>query len=112
MLGYGQLIERARLAAEMSPEELAKRLGRDKTIVYRLEREEQLPSIKHINALVAALPLSAEQLLRACGVHLNPPEATKLPKRLVDLLLPLGPEGWEDLIGFLERLRASGTAQR
>lgn len=92
MNGFGSLIERARLAAGMSPDELAQRLGRGKSVVYRLESEEQEPSVAQINALVAALPISAEELLRAMGVALNVPAASKLPKTLVDVLTQLEPE--------------------
>ena len=93
MESYGALIERARLAAGMDPADLAARLGlRSRASVYAIEKGEQMPSLKQITLLVSALPISAEELLRACGVPLNPPAAAKLPRDLVDVLLQLGPD--------------------
>lgn len=110
--GYGAKIERARIAEGLSPEELARKLHRRKSIVYRLENEEQEPTADQINILVRELAISAEDLMLSMGVAFNPPEARLLPKRLVDLLMPVGPEGWRDLIGFLERNRAAGQDPR
>lgn len=70
------------MEAGMPPDDLATRLGkRSKSIVYRLENEDQEPDVATINALVAALPLSAEELLRAMGVSLNPPATEKPPEK-------------------------------
>lgn len=91
--GFGQLIAERRTKAGLSPEQLAERLGRSsKSIVYRLEAEEQEPSADDINVLTSALPMSAEELLRAMGVFLTAPAAAKLPRSLTDLLVQLGPE--------------------
>lgn len=92
--GYGNRIALAREAADLTVEQLAERINRKPSTVRRLESEETEPSVEQINALVAALPLSAEVLLRDMGVHLNPPGATRLPPGLVDALLRLGPEEW------------------
>lgn len=98
---YGPLIRAAREAAGYSPAALADRLGVDRTIVSRMEGGKKRPTLDQVNALVAALPLSAEELLRSMGVHLNSPAASKLPKGLVDRLLPLGPDKWQSLIDLL-----------
>lgn len=64
--GFGELIAQRRIAAGLTPEQLAERLGyKTKTIVYRLESESQEPDAAVINGLVAALPISADELLRA-----------------------------------------------
>lgn len=91
--GYGILIAEARIREGLTPEELARRLGkRSKTIVYKLESEQQEPTADQVNALAAALPLSVEQLLKAMGVALTPPAAARLPRRLVQALLAMPPQ--------------------
>lgn len=90
---FGALIERARLAAGMDPADLAARLGlKSRASIYAMESGQQMPSVKQINALVSVLPLSAEELLRAMGVNLIAPAASKIPKTLVDVLIQLEPE--------------------
>lgn len=91
--GYGLLITRARESMGMEPEDLAERIGQSPATVRRLESEFTEPSVKQINALVTALPLSAEELLRNMGVSLNPPAATRLPREMVADLLELTPDG-------------------
>jgi transcriptional regulator with XRE-family HTH domain len=104
--GFGELIAQRRIEAGLTPEQLAERLGRkSKSVVYRIEAEDQEPSVEQINAIVSTLPLSAEELLRAMGVLLNPPAAARLPRGLVDSILALPPEEWP----HLERL-ARGLA--
>jgi len=92
LTGYGLLISRARDDVGMEIPELASRIGQSITTVRRLESEAVEPSVAQVNALTAALPISAEQLLLAMGVHLNPPAAAKLPRQIVEALLPLGPD--------------------
>lgn len=61
--GFGELIAERRIAAGLTPEQLAERLGyKSKTVVYRLESEKQEPDAAIINGLVAALPLSAHTI--------------------------------------------------
>jgi transcriptional regulator with XRE-family HTH domain len=90
--GYGQMIREARESIGMTVEQLAERLGRAPSTVRRIEAESVEPSVAQINILVAALPLSAEGLLRAMGVHLTPPAAARLPRRLVQALLAMPPQ--------------------
>lgn len=92
MKGYGRLIATAREQVGMGPDDLAARLGKGRTIVYRLESEQQEPTAEQINVLTATLPISAEALLRAMGVNLHPPATAKLPAQLVNKLLALSPE--------------------
>src|SRR5690348_8923126 len=76
--GFGDLIANRRNSVGMTPEQLAARLGRrSKSIVYRLESEEQEPDAETINMLTASLPLSAEELLKAMGVNLSLPLASR-----------------------------------
>lgn len=75
----------------MDVDALAARLDRSASTIRRIEAEESEPSVAQINVLVSVLPLSAEALLKAMGVHLNPPEAAKLPPRLVEAALQLTP---------------------
>lgn len=93
--GYGLMVTKAREAAGLDVDALAARIGRSPSTVRRIESEETEPSVEQINALVAALPLSAEELLRAMGVTLNTPAAAKLPRDVVnDLLIVMqNPEG-------------------
>lgn len=93
MKGYGALITNARTAAGLSAEELATRLGRTRTFVYRIEQEAQEPSIEQVNALAAMLPISVEDLLSKMGANLHSPAVARLPKPLVDTLLLLDPPG-------------------
>lgn len=77
----------------MRREDLAQRIGQSAGTVRRLEENEAvLKWVDQVNALVRALPVSAEELLIAAGVQMNVPAATKLPKTLVDILLKLDPE--------------------
>ncbi len=68
MKGYGRLIASAREQAGLGPDELAERLGKGRTIVYRLETEQQEPTADQINVLTALFPVSAEQVLIKLGV--------------------------------------------
>lgn len=104
MKGYGRLIASAREQAGLGPDELAERLGKGRTIVYRLETEQQEPTADQINVLTATLPLSAEALLRAMGVNLHPPAASRLPSRLVTGLLAMSPEDLDALTVLVERM--------
>ena len=90
MLGYGNLLREARLSAGLTQAELAEKVGVDRTIVSKVERERISLTVAQVNALVQALPISAEQLLRAMGVHLTPPAAARLPRELVDRRGPWG----------------------
>lgn len=72
--------------------ELAERLETSTTTISNMEREETVPSVEQVNALVVALGLSPEELLRAMGVRLTPLAASKLPKELIQSLLALDPE--------------------
>ncbi len=101
MKGYGRLIATAREQAGMGPDDLAARLGKGRTIVYRLENEQQEPTAEQINVLTAVLPISAETLLRAMGVNLAPPAVSKLPAPLVNKLLALSPERLQALTVML-----------
>ena len=89
VLGYGNLLREARLSAGLTQAELAEKVGVDRTIVSKVERERISLTVAQVNALVQALPISAEQLLRAMGVHLTPPAAARLPRELVGYLLDL-----------------------
>lgn len=90
--GYGAMIRAARESAAMSVEELAERLDRSVSTVRRMESEGVEPSVAQVNILVATLPLSAEQLLRAMGVQFTPSAVSRLPQELVRALLEATPE--------------------
>ena len=84
------MIAERREQANLTPEQLTERLGRrSKSLVYRLESEAQEPTAADINALTATLPLSAEELLKAMGIHMTAPAAAKLPRHLVEVLVEL-----------------------
>lgn len=59
----------------MSAEDLAMRLGRTKTFIYRIEQEVQEPTIDQVNALAAVLPVSVEDVLTNMGARLHSPAA-------------------------------------
>lgn len=90
--GYGLLIWQAREAKGWSRTDLAKRIGRSAATVQRIEEEKTEPSVEQINRLVAALPLSVEDILAAMGVNIVPTDAARLPRRLVETVLQLDPE--------------------
>lgn len=93
MKGYGHLIASARTQKGWTPEELARRLGyKTKTVVYRLEAEQQEPTADLINRLVRVLPITLEDLLTAMGIEIRLPEAAKLPPALVCAWPHLAPE--------------------
>lgn len=107
--GFGDLIANRRISIGMSPEELAGRLNRrSKSIVYRLESEEQEPDAEMINMLVASLPLSAEELLKAMGVNLSQPLAARLPRQLVEALVELTPEQHQTLLELARWTKGGG----
>lgn len=111
MKGYGLLIARARESAGLEVADLAERIGKSVTTVRRLESEETEPGVEHINALVAALPISAETLLQAMGVNLSLPIAARIPRRLVELLASLPMDNHQVLIELIEKL-SKVSAQR
>ena len=94
MAGYGRLIEERRIAAGMhSRDELAARIGQSAGTVRSLEEElHQLRWVEQVNALVSALPLSAEELLMAMGVNLSVPAAGRIPRQLLEDLAALPPD--------------------
>lgn len=104
----GELIQRARDATGMDIAALATRVGQSPSTIRRLESGDTEPSVEQGNALVAALPISAEELLSAMGVHLSLPPAARLPRQLVDLLGDLNPEQFETLIRLLRERRRAG----
>lgn len=108
MKGYGPLIARARDAAGLDDKQLAERLNRTPTTVRRILAEETEPSVEQINALVAALPISAEELLRAMGVNLTLPAAARLPRQLVDALAKLTPDQQQVILTLVNHLAKAG----
>lgn len=85
----------------MTGEELAARMSRTKTFIYRLESEETEPTIEQMNQLVSLLPISMESLLIGLGLKLSPPLASKLPAPLINKLLALSPERLQALTVML-----------
>lgn len=107
-MGYGRLIEERRnLVPGMSREELGKRLGRSASTIQRFELESGgPPNREQVNALVAALPLTAEELLSAMGYHMNPPAALRvIPRQLVDLLMAMTPAQHQLVIDLVTKLQ-------
>jgi transcriptional regulator with XRE-family HTH domain len=88
----------------MDVNQLADRIARKPSTVRRLEAEETEPSVEQINALVAALPISAEELLRLMGVSLTLPAAARLPKALVDELVALSPAQQQVILALVREL--------
>lgn len=110
--GYGDLIAKARDSRGLTVEQLAERLGRSVSTIRRLENERTEPSVEQINALVAALPISTEELLRAMGVHLSPPAAARLPRDLIEALLEMSPEQHRALLDFVRPLPPATNGSR
>lgn len=107
--GFGRLIAERRELAGLDQGQLAERLGRGRTIVYRLETEQQEPSAEQINILTTVLPMTAEELLRAMGVTVFLPQAAKLPAQLVSKLLAMPPAQLAALTEFLPGEPGSGN---
>jgi len=91
MKGYGALVANARAARGFTADDLARRLGRTRTFVYRIENETTEPTIDQVNALAAVLPISVEEMLEKMGASLHAPAVTRLPASLVEVLLQLDP---------------------
>ena len=91
MRGFGKLLREARELRGWTQKDLAERLDTSTTTISNMEREETMPSVEQVNALVIALQLSPEDLLRAMGVRLTPLAAARLPRDLVQALLALDP---------------------
>lgn len=89
--GFGKLLRDARETLGWTQLELAERMQTSATTISNLEREQSMPSVEQVNALVIALHISPEQLLGAMGVRLTPPAAARLPRSLVMSLLSLDP---------------------
>lgn len=104
--GFGDYIREARKDRGWTQEELAERLRVSPTTVSNWERLNRPdPDKEQVNDLVAALGLSAEQLLTMMGYRLTPPAAARLPRQLVLALLTLR----ADELALLQRL-ARGLA--
>ncbi len=89
---YGDLIREARERKGMSQDELAERLGVSASTISNMENSHHRPTIpKNFNALVLALGLSPEELLRAMGVEMTPAPTTRLPRGLVRAAIQLPP---------------------
>lgn len=101
---WGRFLAGARKRAGLTQQQLADKLGVERTAVTKWETQGRLPDVHHINALVAALPVSAESLLEAMGVKLSSPPVTKLPPLLVRDLLSLPPEDLANVAGLVARL--------
>lgn len=98
MREYGLLLTRAREAAGLEVADLAAKIGQSEATVRRLEGGRTEPSVRQINKLVAALPLSADQLLLAMGVNLSSPAAGTLPPALIEAASLLDESHMEMLI--------------
>lgn len=103
---YGRLIREAREAARKDHAWVAERVGRSVSTVRRWEDGEDKPSIDSINTLVSILPLSAEELVLAMGLNLNPPPIARLPRALVDALVRLGPADQRQVLRIARGLAA------
>lgn len=90
--GYGNYLRAARELAGWTQADLAERVSVSTTTVSNWEREESVPNADQVNALVLALRLSAEELLRMLGYQLTPPAAARLPRELVSALLAMDEE--------------------
>jgi len=102
---FGDFMARLRSEAGISPEELARRLGRkSKSVVYDLERGEQDPTVADLNILAAELNTSVESLLLALGARLVPSAASLLPTQLIVDATALTPDGLRLLSGVAKSL--------
>ena len=101
--GFGKLLRDARETLGWTQIELAERMQTSATTISNLEREESVPSVEQVNALVLALRISPEQLLGAMGVRLTPPAAARLPRSLVTSLLALDPVVLQGVTLLVER---------
>lgn len=90
---YGAQIRQAREARNMSPDELAERMGIARTTLNRMENGKIAVSRDSFNALVRILPLSADLLLLGMGWDITPAGlAARIPRSLQEVLLELSPE--------------------
>lgn len=92
LVSYGKFLKQAREQVGLTQVELGERVGVTGAAISNWEAEINPPPASAFNALVAALRLSPEDLLRNMGYNLAPPLAAKLPRSLVVALLELGPE--------------------
>lgn len=112
--GYGRLIEERRNLVPMTRKELGDRLGQSDSTIRRFELEQGGPPDRdQVNALVAALPLTAEELLAAMGYHMNPPAALRIiPHELLMVLTEMSPEEHRWLLGLLSSVRGRPRVRR
>lgn len=102
----GALIRAARRRNGWSQKLLANKLRVSESTISHWETGTP-PTVDHMNDLVTALGLSADEMIVARGVRLTPIEAADLPLELIDALLTIqkrDPQALEDLIPFVVRL--------
>lgn len=102
----GPLIKAARRKKKLTQLQLAKKLRVSESTISHWE-SGTLPTLEHMNDLVTALGLSADELVAARGVRLTPIEAADLPLELIDALLTIkrkDPQALDDLIPFVIQL--------
>jgi transcriptional regulator with XRE-family HTH domain len=105
---FADYISARRTKLNISPAELAKKLGRrSRSVVYDLESGAQDATIEDINILARELDESVENLLLIHGARLNPPDAARLPHDVVEDLLAIhrNPDYWKSLERAVRGLR-------
>lgn len=60
--GFGKRMLLARVASDMTQDDLAKRIGKSVTTICRYERGERWPTIKTVALMADALGVSAAEL--------------------------------------------------
>lgn len=94
----------------MTQKVLASKLRVSESTISHWENGKQ-PTVEHMNALVVALGLSADELLSARGVTLTPIEAADLPLDLISSLLKLDADALDDVRKLVVRLANAGRLQ-
>jgi transcriptional regulator with XRE-family HTH domain len=104
-VSWATRIREARDARGWTQDELAERLGVSRAVVSRWENGHTPPTVpEQVNALVLALGLSPEELLREMGVRLTSPAAARLPRELTELLLAMSPAQQRALLELIRPL--------
>lgn len=62
VIGFGKRMLLARVASDMTQDDLAKRIGKSVTTICRYERGERWPTIKTVALMADALGVSAAEL--------------------------------------------------
>lgn len=102
------LIERGLTAADppLNKTEFGVASGLGRQIAGRIVRGEQIPEPSYVAKIVAVLPMTTEEILKACGFTLGVPSAKRVPTALVDAYVRLSPEDQRQIVKSARALAA------